>query len=102
VARRELARRDFEAAARAALAVTGAELLEERPGFQRGEHVVRFRFRRQRFECVCDEALRIVDSGICLVDHATGERGDTRFTLESLPAVIGQAMDEGRLVRFRH
>ena len=63
---------------------------------------MRFRFRRQRFECVCDEALRIVDSGICLVDHATGERGDTRFTLESLPAVIGQAMDEGRLVRFRH
>jgi hypothetical protein len=43
-----------------------------------------------------------VDSGICLVDHGTGERGDTRFTLESLPGVVGEAMDLGRLVVFRH
>ena len=102
VARRTLARHDFEGAARAALAVTGAVLLDHRAAWQRGEHIVQFRFQRQKFECVCDGALRIVDAGICLVDHRTGERGDTRFTLESLPAVIGQALNEGRLVRFRH
>lgn len=101
-ARRQLARQDFEGAARAALRVGGAELLDHRRSHTRGEYVIQFRYRRQTFECVCDEGLRIVDSGICLVDHATGERGDTRFTLESLPAVVGQAMDEGRLVRFRH
>lgn len=102
LARRTLARHDFEGGAQAALAVTGAVLLDHRAAYQRGEHVVQFRFQGQRFECVCDDALRIVDAGICLVDHRTGERGDTRFTLESLPAVIGQAINEGRLVRFRH
>jgi len=100
--RRVLARQSFEDAARAALAVTGAELLDERPAYQRGEHVVQFRFRGRRFECVADEQLRIIDSGICLIDHETGEKGDTRFTLESLPGVISQAMDEGVLVVFRH
>jgi hypothetical protein len=47
------------------------------------------------------ETLRIIDSGICLIDHATDERGDTYFTLESLPAVIAQAIREGHLVIFR-
>jgi hypothetical protein len=51
---------------------------------------------------VADEDLRIVDSGICLIDHDTGERGDTLFTLESLPAVIKEAIDDGKLVIFRH
>jgi len=100
--RRQLARRSFEDAARAALAVTGAELLDQRAAFRRGEHVVQFRFRGRRFECVADDDLRIVDSGICLVDHQTGEKGDTRFTLESLPGVISEAMDQGVLVVFRH
>ncbi len=101
--RRELAAVDFEAAATAALRVSGAELLDFRDGYGRGEVVVQFRFRRQRFECVVErDTLRILDSGICLVDHDTGERGDTRFTLESLPGVIDQAIREGRLVIFRH
>jgi len=100
--RRQLARQSFGDAARAALAVTGAELLDERPAYQRGEHVVQFRFRGRRFECVADEQLRIIDSGICLIDHETGEKGDTRFTLESLPGVISEAMDQGVLVVFRH
>lgn len=101
--RRELAGRDFEAAARAALRVSGAELLDHRNARNRGEKVVQFRYQRRRFECVVDaRSLRIIDSGICLVDHGTGEKGDTYFTLESLPVVIAQAMREGRLVVFRH
>jgi hypothetical protein len=65
--------------------------------------VVQFRFQGQAFECVVEaDTLRIVDSGICLVDHGTGERGDNYFTLESLPAVIEQANREQRLVIFRH
>jgi hypothetical protein len=46
--------------------------------------------------------LQVVDSGICLTDHHTGEKGDAYFTLESLPPVVGQAMDEGVLVVYRH
>ncbi|MEQ1570406.1 MAG: hypothetical protein ABMA64_32525 [Myxococcota bacterium] len=99
--RRRVARDDFDAAATEALAVTGAELISTREGYERGEHVVRFRFVGRSFECVCDGELRIVDAGICLVDHFTGERGDTRFTLESLPAVIREADRDGKLVQFR-
>ncbi|MFO0750160.1 MAG: hypothetical protein U1F43_31495 [Myxococcota bacterium] len=102
-ARRELAAHDFEAAARAALALSGAELLDARPSFQRGEVVVSYRFRGRRLECVVSRAtLGIVDAGVCLLDGETGERGDARFTLESLPGVIGQALDEDRLVVWRH
>lgn len=101
--RRQVAIVDFDAAARAALAVGGAELLDSRPSYHRRERVLRFRFLGRRFECTCDaESLRIIDSGICLIDHGTGERGDQRFTLESLPGVIRQADREGRLVVFRH
>jgi hypothetical protein len=101
--RRDMAREDFPAAARAALAVGGATYLDSRPSAHRGEMVVRFRFLNRRFECVCQaHSLRIIDSGICLIDHATEERGDTFFTLESLPGVINQANREGRLVVFRH
>jgi len=101
--RRGLIERDFAGAARAALAVGDAELLDVRDARTKTEKVVQFRFRKRRFECVVERStLRIVDSGICLVDHGTGEKGDTYFTLESLPAVIQQAIDEGRLVVFRH
>ncbi len=101
--RRRLAAHDFEAAARAALRVSGSELLDHRATGNKGEVLVRFRFAGQRFECVVDgRTLGIIDSGICLVDHATGEKGDTYFTLESLPVVIEQARREGRLVIFRH
>jgi hypothetical protein len=101
--RRELAAIDFAGAARASLALSGAELLDERPARARGERTVQFRFRNRRFECVVDEqSLRVIDAGICLVDHRTGERGDTRFTLESLPGVIAEAMNDGKLVVFRH
>lgn len=102
-ARRQMARSDFEAAARAALLVSGAEYLEHRPSAAREEMIVRFRLDRQRYECACDRySLRITDAGVCLVDHESGERGDDRFTLESLPGVIRQAEREGALVVFRH
>lgn len=74
-----------------------------RPSRARDERVVQFRFQHCVFECVVEaHSLRIVDAGICLVDHNTGERGDNYFTLESLPAVIEQASRERRLVIFRH
>jgi hypothetical protein len=103
VGRRQMAAVDFDEAARAALAVGGAAFLDARRGRERGEMIVRFRFANRRFECTCHQAtLRIIDSGICLIDHDTGEKGDTRFTLESLPGVIREAMDQHRLVVFRH
>jgi hypothetical protein len=101
--RREMAVVDFEQAARAALVVGGAELLDWRDSRTANEAVVQFRYQNRRFECVAHKlTLRIIDSGICLVNHATGERGDTKFTLESLPAVIGEAIRERKLVVFRH
>lgn len=101
--RREMAKHDFEAAARAALRVGEAEYLDHRKSYNKNEMVVQFRLDRRRFECVCHaETLRIIDAGICLVDHRTGEKGDTRFTLESLPAVIRQAERDHVLVVFRH
>lgn len=106
--RREMARVDFGQAARAALAVGEAEYLDHRRGLRRGEMVVKFRLDRRRFECTCNEyTLQIIDAGICLTAHyddedfAEGTRGDTFFTLESLPAVIRQAEREHRLVVLR-
>ncbi|MCA9491704.1 MAG: hypothetical protein KC621_17355 [Myxococcales bacterium] len=101
--RRRLASVDFRAAAEAALALSGAELLDERDAPVAGEKVVRWRYRGRRFECVVDRVtMRIVDAGICLQDDETGERGDTSFTLESLPGVVEEAMRDGVLVVFRH
>ena len=99
--RREMALHDFDAAARAALAVGGAVFLDAKR-LRHNEWAVRYRLDRQKFECVCDERLRIIDAGICLTDHDTNERGDTFFTLESLPGVVQQAQRERKLVIFRH
>jgi hypothetical protein len=85
-----------------ALAVSGAKLVDQRPGWQPGELVVTFRFRGRRFECVVDADLRIVDAGICLNDYEHGTKGDTLFTLASLPAVIDEALRTHQLVVFRH
>lgn len=101
--RRALAARDFETAAREALRVSGAELLDCRQSRRRGEMVVQYRFRRRRLECVVDRTtMNVIDAGVCLTDHDTGEKGDTYFTLESLPGVIGEAMDLDKLVVWRH
>jgi hypothetical protein len=107
--RRQLARTDFEQAAKAALAVGGATYLDHRPAANRAEMVVRFRFLGRRFECTCDaRTLQIIDAGICLTAHdddsgfEEGTRGDTFFTLESLPGVIREADQDKKLVVFRH
>ena len=99
--RRAMAQVDFGEAARAALATGGATYLDHRAAPRRNEFIVRFRFDRQRFECVCDNNLRIIDSGICLTDH-DGTKGDTWFSLESLPSVIKEAIEDDKLVVYRH
>lgn len=101
--RRVLARTDFEAGAREALRVSGAELLDVRQSHNRREMVVQYRFQQRRLECVVErDTFRVVDAGVCLTDHATGQKGDTFFTLESLPGVIAEAMRLGKLVVWRH
>ena len=100
--RREMALVDFAEAARAALAVGGAELLDHRKARRGNEWIVKYRVDGQRLECVCDATLQIIDAGVCLTDHNTDEKGDTYFTLESLPAVIRQAIREHKLVIWRH
>lgn len=112
-ARRELARTDFQEAARRSLAIGGASYLDSRPGVRRGEFVVQYRFLNRRFECICNSNLQIVDSGICLQAHsyddevdqdgfAVGTRGDAWLSLESLPSVVREASNAGRLVVYRH
>jgi hypothetical protein len=101
VGRREMAMVDFGQAATAALTIGNAEYLDHRIGHSNNEMVVTFRLDGRRFECVCHrQTLRIIDSGICL--NGGGVRGDTFFTLESLPGVIRQAQREHVLHVFRH
>jgi hypothetical protein len=103
VGRREMAPVDFEEAARAALAIGEATLLDVRPSHRRHEKVVRYRLDGCRYECTCDDrTLRIIEAGICLTSHEDGERGDDRFTLESLPSVVREADRLGVLVVLRH
>lgn len=98
--RREVAKEDFEAAARAALAVGGAEYIEHRKMPRKDEYAVRYRLDGERYECICDVTLHIIDAGICLDDHR-GTKGDTFFTLESMPVVCRAAMAEGAAI-WRH
>jgi hypothetical protein len=103
IGRREVLKRDFESAAREALRVSGAELLDARASYNKGEMVIQYRFQHQRLECVVEkDTLRVIDAGVCLTDHDTGVKGDRLFTLESLPGVIGEALELGKLVVWRH
>ena len=103
IGRRALAIKDFETAAREALKVSGAELLDARASHNKGEMVVQYRFEKRRLECVVNKAtLRVIDAGVCLTDHATNRKDDTLFTLESLPGVIAEAMRRRKLVVWRH
>lgn len=103
VGRRIIASVDFEAAASAALTIGGAKFLDSRKSNRKDEMVVTFQVDNRRFECICaTNTMRIIDAGICLTSHETGERGDTYFTLESLPSVIREAQKLGKLVVFRH
>jgi len=100
VSRRALVHHDMAEAARRALRVSGSELLDIRRVDD--QYVVRYRCRGRRLECVVDQNLRVVDAGVCLTDEATGEKYDHLLTLESLPGVVGEAIDRNVLVVFRH
>jgi hypothetical protein len=107
--RRRLAAEDFGEAAKAALAVGNAEYLDHRQATRKHEMVVRFRVGERRFECTCDATtMQIIDAGICLTAHHDdayfkhGTKGDTFFTLESLPSVIREAEADHKLVVYRH
>jgi len=101
--RRELAQRDFKTAAQAALAISGSELLDCRPGRNQTEMIVQYRVGQRRLECVIDKAtLGVLDAGVCLTDPRTGIKGDTFYTLESLPSVIKEALALNKLVVWRH
>lgn len=92
--RRRVAPVDFEVAARAALRVSGSDLLDWTPlGSQ--DVRVSFRFRGASYRCVVDRtSLGILDAGVCL------NGSDRLYTLESLPAVIGEALDSDVLHIF--
>jgi hypothetical protein len=97
--RRALAAIDFGAAARAALALTGAEYLDHQPSYNPNEMVVTYRHVRRTLVCTCDaHTLRIIDAGICLRDYRRGTKGDQLFSLESLPSVVAEAERRGILV----
>lgn len=101
--RREMAKVDFAQAARAALAVGGAEYLDHKRSNNPSEIRVWFRLHERRFECTCEfRTLRIISSGICLTDEDTGYSADAELTLESLPSVIMEADRTHRLVVLRH
>lgn len=103
---RRLPRRQREGArsryqAESVLLAAGAELLDWTPSGG-NQATVRFRFLGHRFRSVVRvPSLRVVEAGICLTDGRTGERGDDRFTLASLPGVIQQAQRLGQLVILR-
>jgi hypothetical protein len=78
-----------------ALEPTGAEVLATRHLGDRSLEVA-FRYRGERFIAVVDwETLHVYDSGICL------SGADEELGLDSLPAVIAEAIDTDRLVITR-
>lgn len=91
--------RSPEERADAALRAAGAALLGVRDlgGTGRGHQLeVRFRFSGERFISVVDAStLHVFDAGICL------DGADEELTLESLPSVIREAIDDGCLVITR-
>jgi hypothetical protein len=100
VGRRLIAEADFDQAATLALQQGDAVFLSSH-SIGRGERIVRYRCVGLRLECVVDAAtLGVLDAGVCLT--ADGIRGDSLFTLESLPGVIREASNEGALVILRH
>lgn len=89
--------RDTDPAGRAdeALAAAGGRMLGSRV-LGEGRLEVTFRFAGERFITVVDAAtLQVLDAGVCLA----GE--DRLVTLDSLPAVLREAIDTDRLVITR-
>lgn len=79
-----------------ALTAARATLLNARRIRERGQLEVRFRFMGEVFiSVVDDQTLHVFDAGICLAG------ADEEVTLESLPSVIREAIEEERLVITR-
>jgi hypothetical protein len=92
--------REEDAIARAELALeaAGARMRSARVLGNRNLEVI-FTFMEERFISVVNlDTLQVLDSGICL-GHPPA---DELVTLESLPSVIKEAIDTGRLVILRH
>ena len=86
---------DPETRAEEALTSAGAQLLDTRR-LDGGLLEVTYRFMGERFLSIVEQTtLRIVDAGICLAGY------DDRLTLESLPGVIREAIEDHRLVIAR-
>ncbi|MBS2031901.1 MAG: hypothetical protein JST54_28650 [Deltaproteobacteria bacterium] len=86
----------FDERAEAALQDAGARMRRTR---QLSGHQVEvtWDFMGETFiSIVHDESLQVVDSGVCLAG------ADSMVTLESLPSVIREAIEHGRLVITRH
>ncbi|EPX61638.1 hypothetical protein D187_010257 [Cystobacter fuscus DSM 2262] len=79
-----------------ALSRAGAWLLDSRR-LSGGQLEVTFDFMGERFQSIVEaDTLRVVDAGLCLAG------ADALVTLESLPAVIREAIEEDVLVITRH
>lgn len=100
--RRRLALVNFEEAAKAALSTAEADLLFVRPTIIEGQREVAYTVEGRRLSCVVDMNLHVIDAGICLTDHNTGEKDDELLTLESLPLVAREAIKTHQLVVWRH
>jgi hypothetical protein len=88
-----------EERAEAALEAAGARMMSARR-LMGNQLEVTYRFMGERFITVCDAiTLNVWDSGICL-GHGNA-RGDRQLTLESLPAVIREAIESEVLVITR-
>jgi hypothetical protein len=85
-----------EARVEAALRGSGARLLSQRRASP-GLIEVRWQLGGERFVSLVEQrGLRVVDAGVCLAGS------DSLVTLDSLPGVIREAMDEDALVITRH
>jgi hypothetical protein len=79
-----------------ALEHAGARLVDQRR-LAGGRLEVVFRFMEERIVSIVDaRTLQVVDAGICLAG------ADREVTLESLPSVIREAINTGRLVITRY
>ncbi len=98
VARRAAGPANAQERVEAALAGAGAELRSCWPA-GKGQLEVIFTFLDERFGAIVDEdTLQVLDSGICL-GHPPSDR---LLTLDSLPAVIREAVRTDQLVILRH
>jgi hypothetical protein len=87
---------DTEARVRAALAGSGATLLDLRRLVD-GMLVVTYRFMGERLRAIVrPDSLQVFDAGVCL----SGE--DAELTLASLPGVIREGLEDGLLVITNH